>query len=93
MTKRPGDCATEMNGGSIASYLAPRVPFSMLIFVGLEAKGLLDFQGRCGIASVVRWKLRPVTVLNHQNGSLQPPHPYHPGQKSSMPNFFGSGRN
>ena len=57
-----GPYATEMNGGSIASYLArtPRVPFLMLIFIGLEAKGSLDFQGRRGIASVVRWKLRPV---------------------------------
>ena len=52
----------EMNGRSTVSYLmrAPRVPFFMLIFVGPEAKGLLAFQGRHGIASVVRWNLRPV---------------------------------
>ena len=38
----------------------PRVPFVMLILIGLEAKGLLAFQGRRGIASVVRWNVRPV---------------------------------
>ena len=32
----------------------------MLILIGLEAKGLLEFQGRRGIISVVRWNLRPV---------------------------------
>ena len=32
----------------------------LLSFIGLETKGLLDFQGRRGVASVVRWKLRPV---------------------------------
>ena len=62
MTGRPGDRTSEMNGGSTLSYLArtPRVPFFMLVFIGLEAKGLLDFQGRRGIASIVRWNLRPV---------------------------------
>ena len=51
----------EMDGRSTASYLVrtPRVRFSMLILIGLEAKGLLAFQRR-GIASVVRWNLRPV---------------------------------
>ena len=53
----------EMNGRSTVSHLvrAPHVPFFMLIFIGLEAKGLLAFQGRRGIASLVRWNLRPVT--------------------------------
>ena len=32
----------------------------MLILTGLEAKNRLAFQGRRGIASVVRWNLRPV---------------------------------
>ena len=63
MPGRLGDRMTNMNGGSTASYLActPRVPLFMLILVlvGLEAKGLLDFQVRRGIASVVRWNLRP----------------------------------
>ena len=53
----------EMNGGSTVSYLArtPCIPLLMLVLIGLETKGLLDFQGRHGIASVVRWNLRPVT--------------------------------
>ena len=33
---------------------------------GLEAKGLLDFQGRRGITSVVRWNLRPVIRVDHR---------------------------
>ena len=32
----------------------------MHILIGLEAKGLLAFQGRRGIKSVVRGNLRPV---------------------------------
>ena len=35
-------------------------PFFVLFLVGLEAKGLLAFQGRRRITSVVRWNLRPV---------------------------------
>ena len=37
----------EMDGGSAVSYLtrAPRVTLFMLILIGLEEKGLLDFQG------------------------------------------------
>ena len=31
-----------------------------VVHLGLEAKGLLDFRGRRGIASVVRWNLCPV---------------------------------
>ena len=52
----------EMNGKSTVSYLVrtPCIPFFLLILIGLEAKGLLAFQGRHGIASVVRWNLRPV---------------------------------
>ena len=62
MTRRPGDCTMEMTGGSKASYLActPCVPVLLLVFIGLEAKGLLDFQGRRGITSVVRWNPHPV---------------------------------
>ena len=46
----------------MAFSLRPRgsVPNQPLTIIGLEAKGLLDFQGRRGIASVVRWNLRPV---------------------------------
>ena len=62
MMGRPGHHTMEMNGRSTASYLvrAPRVAFFMLILIGLEAKGLLAFQGERGIASVVRWSLHPV---------------------------------
>ena len=64
MTARPGYRTMEMNGRSTVSYLVrtPRLPFFMLILIGLEAQGLLAFQGRRGIASVVRWNLRPVIV-------------------------------
>ena len=46
MTGRPGHM--EMNGRSTVSYLVrtPRMPFFMLILAGLEAIGLLAFQGR-----------------------------------------------
>ena len=52
----------EMNGGSTASYLASTLgaPVFLLVLIGLEAKGLLDFQGRRGITSVVQCNLRPV---------------------------------
>ena len=58
----PGHRTMEMNGKSTVSYLVrtPRVPFLMLILLGLKAKNLLAFQGRRGIASAVRWNLRPV---------------------------------
>ena len=45
-------------------HVVPRVhPSRTLLYaylIGPEAKGLLAFQGRRGIASVVRWNLRPV---------------------------------
>ena len=52
----------EMNGGSSASYLV-RTPLRPLVYaslIGLKTKGFLKFQGRREIASIVRWKLRPV---------------------------------
>ena len=50
MTGRPGCRTMEMFGGSIASYLArtPRIPLFVLIFIGLETKNVLDYQGRWG---------------------------------------------
>ena len=63
MIGRPGDRTIGMNGGSTASYLARTLLHPCLFcfcFLGLEAKGLLDFQGRRGITSVVRWNLRAV---------------------------------
>ena len=56
-----GHQAMEMNGGSSVSYLARTscVP-SFCTLLGLETEGLLDYQGRAGIISIVRWNLRPV---------------------------------
>ena len=62
MTGRPGCRTMEMFGGSAASYLArtPRIPLFVLIFIGLETKNVLDYQGRAGSTSIVQWTLRPV---------------------------------
>ena len=63
MTGRPGHWTMEMNGGSSAPYLActPCVPlFVHCLIIRVEAEGLLDYQGRAGIISIVRWNLRPV---------------------------------
>ena len=62
LTGRPGDQTMEIDGRSTASYLARTlcIPAFLPISICLEAKGLLDFQGRRGITSVVRWNLRPV---------------------------------
>ena len=53
-----------MNGGSSAPYLActPCVPLFVHCLVRVEAEGLLDYQGRAGIISIVRWNLRPVIL-------------------------------
>ena len=40
----------------------PLRPCVLLVLIDLEAKGLLDFQGRRGIASVVRGNLRPFKI-------------------------------
>ena len=53
----------QMIAGSSASYLArtPCVPlFSTLFNRGVETEGLLDYEGRAGIISIVRRNLRPV---------------------------------
>ena len=62
MTGRPGHRTMEMIGGSSAPHLArtPCVPLFVLFLVGVETEGLLDYQGRAGIISIVRWNLRPV---------------------------------
>ena len=42
--------------------LAPSAsPCFILLLVGLQTKGLWDFQGSCEITSTVRWNLHPVT--------------------------------
>ena len=62
MTGRPGYWTREMNGGSSAPHLActPCVPLFVHCLTRVEAEGLLDYQGRAGIISTVRWDLRPV---------------------------------
>ena len=41
--------------------LAPLAsPCFLLCLIGVETEGLLDYQGRAGIISIVRWNLRPV---------------------------------
>ena len=62
MTGRPGYLKMEMNGGSSASYLArtPCVPLFSTCLIRVEAEGLLEYRGRAGIISIVRWNLRPV---------------------------------
>ena len=84
MTGRPGHRTTEMNGKSTVSYLVrtPRVPFFMLILIGLEAKNLLAFQGRRGIASVVRWNLRPV-IFGVEKRDAQHKFVHHSGRKKA----------
>ena len=44
----------------VVPHAHPSRPLFMLVFIGLEAKGLLDFQARQGITSIVRWNLHPV---------------------------------
>ena len=62
MTGRPGCRTMDMFGGSTAAYLArtPRIPLFVLIFIGLETKSVLVYQGRAGSTSIVQWTLRPV---------------------------------
>ena len=64
MIGRPGAQTMKINGGNTTLYLAhtPCVPLFVLVLIGLEARGFLDFQGRHGSASVVRWNLRLVIL-------------------------------
>ena len=55
------------------SYLArtPCVPlFFLLCLIGVETEALLDYQGRAGIISIVRWNLRPV-IFGVENSSCK----------------------
>ena len=62
------DCTTGVpdNGNEWRKFRAvPRlypIAFSCfaLCLIGVETEGLLDYQGRAGIISIVRWNLRPV---------------------------------
>ena len=60
-------------GGSAASYLArtPRIPLFVLIFIGLETKNVLDYQGWAGTTSIVQWTLRPVIFGVDFSGILE----------------------
>ena len=42
--------------------LAPLAPpfLYFVVNIGVETEGLLGYQGRAGIISIVRWNLRPV---------------------------------
>ena len=62
-----------MNGGSSAPYLActPCVPLFVYCLIRVEAEGLLDYQGRAGIISIVRWNLRPVIFGVENSFSLR----------------------
>ena len=42
------------------SHWAAKFPCFVLCLIGVETEGLLDYQGRAGIISIVRWNLRPV---------------------------------
>ena len=57
MTGRPGCRTMEMHGGSSASR--PLV-LQLVYLIGVETEGLLDYQRRAGIISIVQWNLRPV---------------------------------
>ena len=57
VTGRPGCWTTEMNEGSSAPYLA-RAPCVPLFCT--ETEGLVDYQERAGIMSIVQWTLLPV---------------------------------
>ena len=56
------------------SSLAPLAfLYRVLYLIGVETEGFLDYQGRVGIISIVRWNLRPVIFgvefrLPHESG-------------------------
>ena len=49
-----------MNGGNRTSHVPLAFPCFLHCLIGVEAEGLLDYQGQAGIISIVRWNLRPV---------------------------------
>ena len=61
-TRGPYD-ANEWRKYRVVPCAHPSRPFVMFVFIDLDAKWLLAFQGRRGIASVVRWNLRPVIFV------------------------------
>ena len=61
---------------SSAAHLArtPRFPLFVLCLVRVETEGLLDYQGKAGIMSIVQWNVRPV-IVGVENRNL-PPKPF-----------------
>ena len=78
----------EMIGGSSVSYLArtPCVPLSSILFKRVETEGLLDYQVKAGIFSIVWWNLRP--VLFGVEKSLSPYHKFQILNQISSPKNF-----
>ena len=76
----------EIFGGSTASYLArtPRIPLFVLIFIGLETKNVLDYQGRAGSTSIAQWTLCPVIFGVEIRVSLEVPMVHFLRQKYSQ---------
>ena len=46
-------------------------PCFVLGLTGVETEGLLDYQGRAGIISIVRWNLRPVIFSVDFRGKMK----------------------
>ena len=38
------------------------LPCFVLCLIGVETEGFLDYQGRAGITSIVRWNLHPAII-------------------------------
>ena len=55
------------------AYLSrtPCVPLFSTSFNRVETEGLLDYQGRAGIISTVRWNLRPVIFGVEEIGKMR----------------------
>ena len=60
-----------MEGVRRRTSLAPLAsPCFILSLLSLETEGLLAFQGRAGITSIVRWNLRPVILGVEKNALI-----------------------
>ena len=61
MTTRVPDNGNDWRKFRVVPRLHPLRPLVLyFVYKGVEAEGLLDYQGRAGIISIVRWNLRPV---------------------------------
>ena len=54
------DNGNEWRKFRVVPRLHPCVPWFVLRLIGVEAEGLVDYQGTVGIMSIVWWNLRPV---------------------------------